>query len=152
MKKVEQMMGLLMGVSLSFILTLTGTVGSGAFTVQSFLSGFLISFIISMVITKIIPIQKISSSLSTKLNLKKGGLASRLFETLVSDLLMSPLMTFIMVFMAYKQATAHGARIALGLMLIRSEIISFVIAYIAIFFLTPVFLKYALKKAGKKPQ
>jgi hypothetical protein len=152
MKQVEKTMGLLMGLSLSFILSLTGTLNSGAFTLPSFSGSFLISVMISMAVTKIIPMQKISSSFSDRLKLKKGSLSCRLFETLISDLLMSPLMTLIMVFIAYRQATAHGARIPFGPMLIRSEIISFLVAYAALFFLTPVFLKYSLKKAGIIPQ
>lgn len=141
-------MGLLMGLSLSFILSLTGTLSSGTFTFPSFLSSFLISVVISMIITKIIPMQKISSALIEKLKLKKGSLACRLFETLVSDLLMSPLMTFIMVFLAYRQAAAHGAKTPFTEMLMKSVLLSFIVAYVAIFFLTPVFLKIALKKSG----
>ena len=152
MKKVEQTMSLLMGISLSFVLSLTGTLSSGSFTFPSFVSSFLISVVISMFITKIIPMQKISSTLSERLKLQKESISGRLFETLVSDLLMSPLMTFIMVFMAYKQATAHGARIPFGTMLIKAEILSFAVAYVAIFLLTPIFLKIALKKADKNPQ
>ena len=140
-----------MGVSLSFLLSLVGTLSSGAFTIPSFLISFLISLLISSILTKIIPLQQITSELSKKLNLQKGTLGCRLFETLISDLLMSPMMTFIMVYLAYKQATSHGARIPFGPMLLRSEIISFIAAYVFLFFLTPLFLRYALKKAGIDP-
>ncbi len=148
MKEIEKTMGLLMGVSLSFILTLTGLLSSGTFTISAFLSNFLISLLISTLVTKVIPLRKITSSFTDKLHLKQGTFSYRIFDTLISDLLMSPLMTFIMVFLAYKQATAHGAKIPFGPMLMKAEFISFIIAYVALFFLTPFFLKIAMKKVG----
>lgn len=151
MKEVGKTMGLLMGVSLSFLLSLIGTLSSGTFSFPSFLTSFLISLVISSIITRIIPLNQITTGFSQKLKLQRGSVKCRLFETLISDLLMSPLMTFIMVFIAYKQATSHGARIPFVPMLLRSEIISFIAAYVFLFFLTPLFLKYALKKAGIDP-
>lgn len=152
MKKVENTMGLLMGLSLSFILSLVGMLSSGSFTVPGFLLSFLVSLLISTIITRIIPLRKISLACTGKLKLQPDSLSYRLVDALVSDLLMSPLMTLIMVYMAYRQATAHGARIPFGPMLLRSEIISFFAAYIAIFLLSPLLLKIALKKAGINPQ
>ena len=152
MKEIEKTMGLLMGVSLSFILTLTGLLSSGTFTIPAFLSNFLVSLLISTLVTKLIPLKKISSSLANRLHLSPGSLSYRLFDTLVCDLLMSPLMTFIMVSMAYRQASAHGAKIPFGPMLMKAEFTSFLVAYVALFFLTPFFLNYAMKKAGIDPQ
>ena len=152
MNTVEKTMGRLMSVSLSFILSLVGLLSSGAFTVPAFLSSFLISLIVSTAITAILSPNKISSAISGKLSLKPGTLVYRVTDTLICDLLMSPLMTFLMVYLAYYQATAHGAVIPFGPMLLRSEIISFIVAYIALFFLSPLFLKFALKKAGIDPQ
>lgn len=148
MKKAEKKTGLLMGLSMSFTLSLIGLLSSGQFTFRSFLISFLISFCISTLITTLVPMRRITLSLSKKLGLKERTLTGRLFETLISDLLMSPLMTFVMVFIAWKQATAHGARIPLGPMLLKSEIISFLAAYILIFVLTPVFMKIAFKGKG----
>ena len=91
---------------------------------------------------------RITTDLIRKLKFQKGSLKCRLFETLISDLLMSPLMTLIMVCFAYRQAVSHGAEIPFGPMLLKAEILSFVVAYVALFFLTPLFLKYSLKKAG----
>ena len=152
MKDIEKTMGLLMGVSLSFILTLTGLLSSGTFTILAFLSNFLISLLISTLVTKAIPLKKISSFLAECLHLRQGSLSYRLFDALISDLLMSPLMTFIMVSMAHKQATAHGAKIPFGPMLMKAELISFIVAYVALFFLSPFFLRIAMKKAGIDPQ
>ena len=146
MNKVERIMALLMGVSLSFILSLTGILSSGAFTIPSFVTSFLISVVISMFIAKIIPLQKITSSLSDKLKLQKGSLPCRLFETLISDLIYTPAMTFLMVYLAYRQATAHGAKLQFFPMFLKSLCISFIAAFILIFVLTPIFMKIAFKR------
>ena len=151
-KKIEKTMGLLMGVSLSFLLTLTGTLSSGSFTLPAFLSGFLVSFAVSTLLTRVLPVQKISSSLAERLKLRKGTVPRRLLEALVSDLLLSPFMTLVMVWLAWRQAAAHGARIPFGPMLLKSEILSFLVAFAAIFLLTPLFLKFALQRAGADPR
>jgi len=82
--------------------------------------------------------------------MKPGELKTRLFEALINDLMMSPLMTLIMVSIAHRLAVSHGARIPFMGMLVRSEIISFIAAYFLIFFLTPVFVKIAMKGAGPR--
>ena len=146
MKKPGQKMSLLMGLSMSCVLTLIGLLTAGKFTIQGFLTGFAVSFVISMIIGLIIPMKKISDSLINRFDLKPGSLKARLLEALVSDVLYSPLMTFIMVYIAWRQATAHGARIPLGPMLLKSEIISFIAAFILSFILTPVFMKIVMKR------
>ena len=145
MKEVETKMGLLMGISLSFILSLVGLLSSGHFTIPDFLLSFCLSFLISMIIARIIPLRKISSSLLEKRGLKPGTLKYRLLDSLISDLLMSPFMTFVMVYAAWRKAVSHGARIPFAAMLLKSELISFIAAYLCIFLLSPLFLKLAFK-------
>lgn len=146
MKKIGQRMSLLMGLSMSCVLTLVGLLSAGKFTVQGFLSGFAVSFVVSMIIGLIIPMKKVSDAVTGRCNRKPGTLKARLLEALVSDVLYSPLMTFIMVYIAWRQATAHGARIPLGPMLLKSEIISFIAAFILSFVLTPVFMNILMRK------
>lgn len=148
MKAAGRKMGIMMGLSMSFLLSLIGTLSSGSFSAVSFLMSFFISFLISFTITSIVPMKQITDSLVQKNHMKPGELRTRLFETLIMDLMLSPLMTLIMVSIAHRQATAHGASIPFGSMLLRSEIISFIAAYILIFILTPVFTKIAMKGAG----
>ena len=150
MKKAGREMSLLMGLSMSCILTLIGLLSAGKFTVPGFLMSFLISFVVSVIIGMIIPMKNISDGLLKKFNLKAGTLKARVLEALVSDVLYSPLMTFVMVYLAYRQAVAHGARISFGPMLLKSEIISFIAAFVLSFVLTPVFMKFVMKKNGAK--
>ena len=145
MKKIGLKMSLLMGLAMSFVLSRIGLLSSGKFTVTDFLKSFVISFVISLIIGLLIPMKKISDWLLNRFNAKPGTMKARIIEALVSDVLYSPLMTFIMVYMAYRRATAHGARIPFGPMLLKSEIISFIAAFILSFVLTPIFLKILMK-------
>ena len=147
-------MGLLMGFSMSFVLSFIGMVSAHAFTVPRFLLSFVISFLISFTITSLVPIPKITASAAEKCGLKPGGLARRALEALLSDLCLTPLMTFVMVYMAYRQAAAHGAKIPFGPMILKSEIISLLAAFVLLFLLTPVFVKIAFgdHPPGKRPE
>ena len=148
-------MGLYMGITLSFCLSLTGllsSLGKTEYTVPRFLVSllinFAISFVISMVIGLLVPMKNVNDALGRKLGLKPGRLGTRLFETLISDLIYTPVITLTMVFIAYKQATSHGAKMPFLPMFLGSLALCFAVAYVLIFFLTPVFMKKALKKAG----
>ena len=151
-KKISREISLLMALTMSFTLTVVGLVSSGQFTLQKFLISFPLSFLISLVIGMLIPVKEIGEALVSKCHLTKGTLKARLLETLVSNVLFSPLMTFIMVYMAYKQATAHGARIPFGPMLLSAEIISFIAGFILIFVVTPVITGFVLKRNGIGPK
>ena len=96
MKKAEIKMSLLMGLSMSFVLSLVGMMSAGQFTVPGFLRSFLISFAISMILGLIIPVRRISTAILIKTGIKPGTLKANLLEALVSDLAYSPIMTFIM--------------------------------------------------------
>ncbi|MBQ1521907.1 MAG: hypothetical protein IIZ74_04020 [Erysipelotrichaceae bacterium] len=146
MKKVGHEMSLLMGLSMSFILTIVGMLTAKRFTIPGFLKSFLISFVISVIIGLIIPMKKVSDVVQRKFEAKPGTLKARILDALVSDVLYSPLMTLIMVYLAYREATSHGARIPFGSMLLKSEIISFITAFILSFILTPVFMKIVMKR------
>ena len=74
MKKIGQQMSLLMGLSMSCVLTLVGLLSAGKFTVQGFLSGFAVSFVVSMIIGLIIPMKKVSDVVIGMLNRKQGTL------------------------------------------------------------------------------
>ena len=148
MKKVENEMGLLMGITIGFVLTMVGLLSAGQLTPGKFISSFLISFVISQIVTRIIPVQKITAAVSRKFNFPAGSLKQRLLETLISNIFYSPIMTFIMVFIAYKQSAAHGAKIPFGPMLLRSEGISFIVSYILIFIITPIYKKIVFSRNG----
>ena len=140
-KKIEIRMSLLMGVTLSFFLSLTGLLTSGHFTWPSLLINFAVSFIISILIGFLVPLKKISAFLDAKLGLIPGKLSTHFFETLLSDCIYTPLITLCMVFAAWKQAVSHGAQIPFWPMFGKSLIISMIGGYILIFVFMPLFLK-----------
>ncbi|MCR4793656.1 MAG: hypothetical protein K5898_00450 [Ruminococcus sp.] len=148
MKKIGLQMNILMAVTLSFCLSLIGTLSSGHFTVPAFLISFVISTIISFIIGMIVPMKKVEDGLVSKCNLQPHSLPARLLSTLVSDFIYTPILTFSMVFMAYKQATSHGQKMPFVPVFIKSLIISLIAAYIIIFIVTPIFLKFVMKKNG----
>ena len=151
MKKISMQMSVLMGVTLSFFLSLTGNLTSGHFTMPGFIISFIISLIISLIIGFLVPMKKVNDSLDKKLGLKQGALGTHFFESLVSDLIYTPLITFCMVTMAYFQATSHGAHLSYLPMLGKSMVISLAVGYVLIFIFMPVFMRFLLKKNGMKP-
>lgn len=148
MKKIGLQMNILMAVTLSFCLSLIGTLSSGHFTIPAFLISFAISTVISFIIGMIVPMKKVEDGLVRKCGLEERSLPARLLSTLVSDLIYTPILTFSMVFMAYKQATAHGEKMPFARVFVSSLIVSLIAAYIIIFIVTPLFLKFVMKKNG----
>ena len=109
---------------------------------------FLESLVISLVIGFLVPMKKVGDAACEKAGIKDKPLACRFLESLVSDLIYTPIITFVMVFMAYKNATSHGAPLHFGPMLGRSMLISLVVAYLFIFLVTPNYMKFLLKRSG----
>ena len=154
MKKVGITMSTFMGIAMSFFLSLTGTITSGHFTVPSWLISFVISGLISMVIGIVIPMKKVNDKLVGAFKLPPFSFAGRCLESFVSDLIYTPLMTFCMVFFAYKSAIAHGApaeSLSLGGMFLSSFFICFVVGFVLIIILMPIFLKISMKMHGLDP-
>lgn len=137
-------MSLLMGLMMSFSLTLIGLLSAGRFTLSGFLLNFLTSFVISFLLGMILPVRKIAMKAARVF--PPGSLKGRAVEALISDLLYTPLMTFVMVYISYRQAVSHGAKIPFGPMLLKSELISIFFAFFLIFFLSPVLMKIAFKR------
>ena len=148
MKKIGMLMSLLMGVTLSFFLSLTGQLSSGHFEIPGFLLSFAVSFIVSLVIGFLVPMKRVNDSLDKKLGLKPRSLGTRCFGALISDLIYTPIITFIMVFMNYKIAVSHGAPLVFGPMLLKSMIVSLIVGYVLIFIFMPLFMGILMKKYG----
>ena len=145
MKKAGMIMSLLMGLSMSFLLTMIGLISARQFTFGAFLRSFAISFMVSTLIGLIIPVRKISAAILRKRSAKPQSLKARLLEALVTDICYSPLMTFIMISLAHRQAVAHGAKIPFGPMLLKAEVISFIAAFILNLLITPLFARMVMK-------
>ncbi len=154
MRKVGMTMSIFMGVTMSFFLSLVGNLTSGHFTVPSWIIGFLVSTVISLIIGFVVPMKLVGDKAVGALKLRTFSFPARLVESFISDLIYTPLMTFCMVFMAYKQAIAHGApaeSLNLGKMFLGSCCICFVVAFVIILIVTPIFMKITFKKYGIDP-
>lgn len=146
MKKVGILMNILMGVSLSFCLSLVGNLLSGHFAFLPWLISFAVSTVLSFLIGFLLPVRKCALGLSSALKLKERSFPSLLVESLVSDFFYTPLITLSMVFIAYKIATSHGAEIPFLPMFLSSLAVTFVIGFLLIALLQPLFLKLLIGK------
>ena len=147
MKKIGMQMSILMGITMSFCLSLTGNLSSGHFTLPAFLSSFLISTVISLMIGFFVPMKKVGDAAVQKANLTPGTLGAKCLESLISDLIYTPVLTLCMTAMAHHNAVSHGqAMLPYLLMFLRSLLLSMIIGYVLIFLLTPVYLKLVMKK------
>lgn len=152
LKKVEIKMGLFMGATLSFFLSLTGLLTSGHFTWPALFLNFGISFVISLLIGYLIPLRKIADAFDSKLGFKPGQKRTHFFDTLISDLIYTPLITFCMVFIAWKQAASQGVNIPFGSIFLPALLISLAVGYVLICILTPVFLRLSGAFKYGKPE
>ena len=150
MKKVERRMNIYMAVTLSFFLSLIGTLSSGKFTIPSFLISFVISTIISFILGMFIPMRKIEEKACEKLKIKSKPL-SLLFNSLISDCIYTPIMTLAMVSFAHRMATKQGANIPFLPMFLKSFVISMIAGYVIICIVTPIFLLLAMRDIPKGP-
>ncbi len=149
MKKIGRGMSLRMGITMSFFLSLTGTLTSGHFTVPGFLLSFLISTVISILIGFLIPIGKVTTTASQKLGLKPHSLPERLFNSFLSDLIYTPFLTFVMVLLAYMTAMRRSqgmAELHFWRMFLPSLVICMLVGYLLIFIFTPIYMKQLKKK------
>ena len=135
---------------MSFVLSLTGLLSSGKFTLPAFAKNFAVSFFISLLLGRFIPVHKITDALLKKRGLPPVGLRARALSALVSALVYTPLMTLVMVFLAYRQVVSHGASIPFLPMLLRSEMISLFVSYILSFLITPVYAGLFFKDHQKR--
>ena len=145
MKKIGMQMSILMGITLSFFLSLSGNLLSGHFTIAGFLVSFAVSTMISLVIGFRVPVRKISQQLCKMLTLKPHSLSELSIESLVSDIAYTPIITLCMVFLAYKIAVKHGASINFTRMFVPALIISMILGYVLIFIFQPLYLKILFK-------
>ncbi len=151
MRKVGIKISVCMGVTLSFILSLAGTLTSGHFTVPLWIGNFLLSAAISIVLGLLIPIGLVNKECVEKAGLEPHTLPARLLETLISNLIFTPLVSFIMVYLAWQNIVLHAPADMVPpfpVMFFRSFVMCFVIGYIAIFIVQPIYVKLFIPKGG----
>lgn len=152
MKKIGLQMSVLMGVSLSFCLSLSGNALSGHFTMQGFAISFAASTALSLLIGFAVPVKPLSDKICDALSLRPRTLPRSVAESLVSDCVYTPLITLLMVFLAWKSASAHGAHIPFAPMFLHSLATSMIIGFVLILILMPVFLRLVFRMNGIHPQ
>lgn len=149
MKKIGLLMNLCMGITLSFFLSLAGTLTSGHFAVPEWLISFGISAVISIIIGFIVPMKKINDAIEKRPGCEPGKLTTRLVESAISDLIYTPILSLCMVIFARSRALAHGAQLPPFLiMYAKSLLATLVVGFFLILVFTPIFLKILLKKNG----
>ncbi|MGN0665316.1 MAG: hypothetical protein ACI4KF_02185 [Huintestinicola sp.] len=100
MRKMGLSMSMLMGLTMSFVLSLVGTLGGGHFTVGGWVKSFVVSLIISIILGFIVPMKKLSDGACAKCNVPIHSTKGKLLSALISDLIYTPLITIIMVTLA----------------------------------------------------
>ncbi len=149
MRKIGREMSVRMGLTMSFVMALVGTLTSGHFTFVGFLISFVCSAIIALAMGFIIPIGKITNDLTVKKGMKPGKLSTRCVEALISNLVYTPVITLAMVGMAYYMAMKQSggmAQLSFVPMFLHSLVICFVVGFILIFLIQPLFFKSLMKK------
>lgn len=155
MKKVGRKMSVMMGVTMSFCMSLIGNLTSGHFTVPGLIISFILSTIICLIIGLFVPIGLIAQKASAKCGLEKGSLGARGLESLVTDLFFTPIMTTAMISYAYTMSKKHGEAMKFLPAFLSSLGIGLIVCFLLAFILTPVYLKIAMKGAvpgGPPPQ
>ena len=153
MKKIGMIMSILMGLTLSFCLSLTGNLTSEeGFKLVPFLASFAVSTVISLVIGFLVPMEKAESGAVKALGLRERSIPAGLVSAFVSDLIYTPVITLAMIALvrkiAMKMSGGHAQLPPFGAMFVKSLIISFIVAFFIILIVKPVYLKLAKKLAG----
>ena len=158
MKKIGLQMNVLMGLSMSLGLSIVGNItGGGQRPVPAIIIGivtsFIISFIISLIIGLIVPMKKVGDGVCQLFKVSANAIGGKILSALASDIIYTPIITAAMTFMAHtmavKQAGEHAANVpSWPQMFVPSLIICFIVGFILIFILQPLYLKAILKKNG----
>lgn len=146
MKKMGRKMSLLMGITLSFFLSLAGNLASGRFTLAGFAISFAASTAISLIIGFCIPMKKVGDGVCAALHLKPRSLPAHCAESFVSDLIYTPVITLAMVALAWKMTTSHGAQIPFVPMFLHSLVLSMIVGYVLIFIFMPLYMRLLVPK------
>ncbi|MBR4622422.1 MAG: hypothetical protein IKO44_02665 [Ruminococcus sp.] len=151
MKKISREMSILMSITLSFCLSLSGTLLSGHFTVQGFIISLAASTVISLLIGLFVPMKKIGDGAVSKLGIKPRSIGARCVESLISDLIYTPVITLAMIALAYANAKRNGSDMPFLPTFLKSLASSMVIGFVLIFIFMPLYLKLVLKRHGIGP-
>ncbi len=152
MKTIGIKMSILMGLTLSFFLSLVGTFfgtmrAGRPFPPVGWLISFFVSLAVSLIIGFAVPMGRISRSVDKEFG--HGTLKARLVDALISDLIYTPVITLLMVFLNYRQAVAQGSQAPFLAMFLPSLALCLVVGYVLIFIFQPMFMKQLMKDIKK---
>lgn len=148
MKKIGLGMNILMGVTMSFCLSLVGNLMSPNFAIPAFLSSFLISTVISIILGFLVPMKKVGDAVVRAAKLRPGTIGARCLESFISDLIYTPILTVSMVSFAYFMS---GGNMPFVPTLLKSLLVSMVVGFVLIFIFMPLYLRLMMKINGIAP-
>ena len=152
MNRIDRKMSILLGLTLSFVLSLIGVVASGNFTIVRFFNSFMITFLVSLLIISVIPIRSIGEYFIHKFNLRRGSRGYRAVCALIFDLLLCPIMALVMSYYAYRIQNDHGAQLNFAQMSIKGIIASTLLGFACSYLMTPILLKLVYRSEEIPPQ
>lgn len=150
---VDIKMNILMGSTVSFVLSLVGTLKGGHFTVISWLIAFLISFTLALIIGFVVPINKIDKLVFDKYDVDPDSMKGNLISGIVSDLIYTPVISITMVVIMLTNAAKHapeGATLPLSRVIPSSLLLALIVGYVVIIIAKPFYLKRVLKGLQSK--
>ena len=154
MRAIGIKMNIMMGLTMSFVLSLVGTLLGGHFSIPSWLISFGVSLVISLIIGFIVPIKKVSDIFCNKCNTKPESGKGNLLSAFISDVIYTPIITIIMVSVmltnAAKHAPAGAAVPTVGQALPGSLIVCFIVGYVVIAVVQPIYIKKLTRNINKQ--
>lgn len=156
MKKIMILMTIFMGITMSLVLSTVGTLIGGHFSIQSWLMSLCISLVLSLIIGFVIPVKKISDTACQKKNLIPESPKGHFLGALISNCIYTPFLTIVMtatmVILATKEIPAWQPRLNILIhALIPSLIVCFIVGYIVILVVQPIFIKLLTKNLKQGP-
>ena len=149
MKKVGRKMSIMMGLTISFCMSLIGNLMSGHFSVPGFLISFVISAVICLIIGWFVPIGQIAHNVCEKRGLERGSLGARCLESLITDVFFTPVMTLAMISYAYMMSKKNDVDMKFLPAFLSSLGTGLVVCFILAFIFTPIYLRRT-SPAGRK--
>lgn len=149
MKRVMRLMTILMGFSMSLVLSLVGTVSGGHFTVPSWGISFGISLVISLFIGFIVPVKRVCDGFCDLCKVNPNSMKGNLLGGVISDLIYTPIITVIMVYIMVSNAAKHapaGVMPPMQIIMVKSLIITLLVGYVVIIVLQPIFIKLLTRR------
>ncbi|MBP1591011.1 MAG: hypothetical protein ILP22_03110, partial [Oscillospiraceae bacterium] len=113
---------------------------------------FILSTIISIIIGLVIPMRKIEGGIVKAVGLKERSIPANIISSLISDIIYTPIITLAMICLARKMAmkasNGHAELPPFIVMYLGSLALSFVIAFIIILIVPPLYMKLVMKING----